>query len=86
MSTLNVNTSVHLVLPPPPLAYGVYTCENIDIFGWPLTNIEINGMDSVMGWNVRLVESRISMEEYNVCKVWEQKCENESDANRVYAN
>ncbi len=26
------------MLPPPPPspAYGLYTCENVDIFGWPL--------------------------------------------------
>ncbi len=29
--------SVHLVLSPPPLAYGLYTCENVDIFGRPLS-------------------------------------------------
>ncbi len=27
------------MLPPPPLAYGLYTCENVDIYGWPLNNI-----------------------------------------------
>ncbi len=40
-------------------------------------------MHSDMGRNSILVESRLGMEEYNVCKVWEQKCENESDADRL---
>ncbi len=26
------------VLPPPP-AYGLYTCENVDNYGWSLNNI-----------------------------------------------
>ncbi len=29
---------------PPPLAYGLYTCENVDIFGWPLTWCNIRYM------------------------------------------
>ncbi len=47
-----------------------------------VTNMVINGMHSVMGSNLRLTESRLSMEEY-VCKSWEQKCENESEADRL---
>lgn len=42
----------------------------------------INGMHSVMDWNLRLMESRF---EYNVCnvyKVQEKKCDNESDADK----
>ncbi len=23
--------------PPPPKMYGLYTCDNVDIYGWPLT-------------------------------------------------
>jgi len=48
-----------------------------------ITNMGINGMHSVMGRNLRSMESRFSMEVYNVCKIWEQKCENESDADRL---
>ncbi len=48
-----------------------------------VTSMGINGMCSVMGSNLRLMESRLGMEEYNVCKVWEQKCKNESDAGRL---
>ncbi len=36
-----------------------------------------------MGRTLGLMESRFGMEEYDVCKVWEQKCENESDAVRL---
>ncbi len=34
-----------------------------------VTNMGINGMLSVMCWNIRLMESRLGMEEYNMCKV-----------------
>ncbi len=34
--------SIHLLLPPPHLAYGLYTCENVDNYGWPLSVIRIN--------------------------------------------
>ncbi len=30
-----------------------------------------------------LIESGFGMEKYNMCKIWEQKCENESDAGRL---
>ncbi len=40
-------------------------------------------MHSDMGRNIRLMESRFGMEGYNVCKVWEQKCDNGSDADRL---
>ncbi len=46
-----------------------------------ITNMGINGMHSVTGRILRLVESWFGMEEYNMCKLWEQKFENESDAN-----
>ncbi len=49
-----------------------------------ITNIGINGMLSVMCRNLRLMESRLGMEEYYVCKVWKQKCENRSDADRLW--
>ncbi len=41
---------------------------------------------SVMGRNIRLMESRFGMEEYNMCEVWEvweQKCDNVIDAERL---
>ncbi len=35
--------SVHLVfLHPPPLAYGLYTCENVDNYGWPIIKTSYN--------------------------------------------
>ncbi len=48
-----------------------------------VTKMGINGMHSVMGRNLTLMESRYNMEEYNMCKVWEQKCENVIDADRL---
>ncbi len=36
-----------------------------------------------MGINLRLTESRFGMEEYNMCKVWEQTCDSESDADTL---
>ncbi len=38
-----LNVNIYYILktyiwcyPLPPLAYGLYTCESVDIFGWPL--------------------------------------------------
>ncbi len=47
------------------------------------TDRGINGMHSVLGINFRLLESRYGVEEYNVCRVWEPKWDNESDAHRL---
>ncbi len=49
-----------------------------------VTKMGINGMHSVMGRNLRLMESRFGMEECNVYKVWGQKCDNERNADYVY--
>ena len=38
-----------------------------------MTNMGINGTHSVMDRNLRSMESRFSMEVYNVCTIWEQK-------------
>ncbi len=43
--------SVHLVL-PPPLAYGLYTCENVHNYGWSLTQ-----MINDLGW-INLADKR----------------------------
>ncbi len=48
-----------------------------------VTNMEINGMHSIVGENIRLMEPRFGVELYNVCKVYKQKCENKSDADRL---
>ncbi len=39
----------------------------------------------IIKWTIhlRLMECRFGMDEYNVCKVWEQNCENESDADKL---
>ncbi len=31
--------NLHLVLPPSPLAYSLFTCENVDNYGWPLSHL-----------------------------------------------
>ncbi len=39
--------------PPPPKGYGLYTRENVDIYGWPLSTILNNYPDCKLGQNVQ---------------------------------
>ncbi len=45
-----------------------------------IINMEgIGGFHSVMGRNIRLMQSRFKMAEINVLQLWNDKCENEND-------
>ncbi len=48
-----------------------------------IINMGIGGFHSVMGSNIRLMQSRFKMEERNVLIFWNYKCDNESDAVRL---
>ncbi len=48
-----------------------------------IINMSIGGFHSVMGINIRLMQSRFKMEERNVLKVLNHKSDNESDAVRL---
>ncbi len=48
-----------------------------------IINMGIAGFHSVMGNNIRLMQSRFKMEERNVLKFCNHKCDNESDAVRL---
>ncbi len=48
-----------------------------------IINMSIEGFHSVMGSNLILMQSRFKMDESNVLKVWNHKCDNESDAVRL---
>ncbi len=48
-----------------------------------IINMGIEGFHSVMGRNIRLIQARFKMEESNVLKFWNHKCDNESDAVRL---
>ncbi len=43
----------------------------------------IEGFHSVMGGNLRLMQSKFKMDERNVLKFWNHKCDDESDAVRL---
>ncbi len=45
-----------------------------------IINMGIGGFHSVVGRNIRLMQSRFNMEERNVLKLWNYKYDNESDA------
>ncbi len=45
--------------------------------------MSIEEFHSVMGRNLRLMQSRFKIAESNVLKVWNHKCDNESDAVRL---
>ncbi len=46
-------------------------------------NMGIEGFHSVMGRNLRLMQSNFKMDERNVLTFWNHKCDNESDAVRL---
>ncbi len=48
-----------------------------------IINMCIEGFHSVMGRNVRLMQSRFKMDESNGLKIWHHRCENERDAIRL---
>ncbi len=51
-----------------------------------IINMVIEGFPSVMGRYIRLMQSRLKMEEMNLfklCKLWNHKSHNESDADRL---
>ncbi len=48
-----------------------------------IVNMGIEGVHSVMGRNLRLMQSRFKMDESNVLKFWNHKCNSESDAVRL---
>ncbi len=48
-----------------------------------IINMGIEGFHSVMGRNLRLMQSKFKMDENNVLKFWNHKCDNESDAVRL---
>ncbi len=45
-----------------------------------ILNMGIEGFHSVMVRNLRLMQSKFKMDEINVLKFWNHKCDNESDA------
>ncbi len=45
--------------------------------------MRIEGFHSVMGRNLRLMQSKFKMDESNALKVWNHKCDNKSDAFRL---
>ncbi len=48
-----------------------------------IINMGVEGFHSVMGRNLRLMQSKFKMDESNVLKVWNPKCDNKSDAVRL---
>ncbi len=48
-----------------------------------IINMGIDGFYSVMGRNLRLMQSKFKMDENNVLKFENHKCDNESDAVRL---
>ncbi len=48
-----------------------------------IINMGIQGFHSVIQDNIRLMKSRFKMEERNVIKVWNHKCDNENDTVRL---
>ncbi len=48
-----------------------------------IINMDIQGFHPVMGRNLRLMQSKFKMDESNVLKVWNHKCDNESDVVRL---
>ncbi len=48
-----------------------------------IINMGIEGFQSVMGRNLRLMQSRFTMDESNVLTFLNHKCDNESDAVRL---
>ncbi len=48
-----------------------------------IINMGIEGFHSVMGRNLRLIQSKFKMDKSNVLKCWNHKCDNESDAARL---
>ncbi len=48
-----------------------------------IRNMGIEGFHSVMGRNIRLMQSRFKMENSNVLNIWNHKCDNEIDAVRL---
>ncbi len=48
-----------------------------------IINMGIGGFHSVMGRNLRLMQSRFKMKESNMLKSWNHRCDNVSDAVRV---
>ncbi len=47
-----------------------------------IINMVIEGFHSVKGRNVRLMQSKFKMDESNVLKFWNHKCDNENGAVR----
>ncbi len=45
-----------------------------------IINMDFEGFDSVMGKNLRLMQSKFKLDESIVLKFWNHKCDNESDA------
>ncbi len=48
-----------------------------------IINMGIEGFHSVMGRNLRLMQSKFKMDESNMLKCWNHKYDNDSDAVRV---
>ncbi len=48
-----------------------------------IINLGIEGFHSVMGRNLRLMQSKFKMVESNVLKVWNYKCDNATDSVRL---
>ncbi len=48
-----------------------------------IINMGIEGFHSVMGIHLILMQSKFKMDESNVLKFWNYKCDNESDAVRL---
>ncbi len=48
-----------------------------------IINMGIEGFHAVMGSNLRLMQSNFKMDEGDVLKFWNHKCDNESDAVRL---
>ncbi len=57
------------------------TSDNVVVI--TIINMGIEGFHSVMGRNIRVMQLRFKMEEKNVLKFWNHKCDNESDALRL---
>ncbi len=48
-----------------------------------IIHMGIEGFHSVMGRNLRLMQSKFKMDKYNVLKLWNHKCDDESNAVRL---
>ncbi len=48
-----------------------------------IINMSIDRFHSVMARNLRLMQSKFKMDESNVLKFWNHKCDDESDAVRL---